>query len=81
MKKKKWYKPSSVSLGWSKDDSQTLRRKNALSSRKGDFLACGRALMSLANIHSGKYGDKETERKARSDALYFFRQHRKNKVK
>jgi hypothetical protein len=66
--KAKWFEPSSKSLNWHKEDSQTTRRRNALRSRKGSFLAVARALQALANISK----DDETARKAGSDAKYFF---------
>ena len=60
-------------MGWHKTDSQTTRRNNALKAHKGDLLATGRALMRLANITT----DRETERKARQDAQYFFARYRR----
>ncbi len=66
--KTKWFEPNSKSLDWHKEDSQTTRRRNALRSRKGNFLATARALQALANVTT----DEQTEQKARSDAKYFF---------
>jgi hypothetical protein len=65
------------SLGWNKDDKQTTRRRNALKSRRGNYLKAARALQALANVSQ----DKETVRKARADAEYFFRLHAKKKAK
>ena len=73
-KVEKWFKPGKE-IGWSKDDSQTKRRRIALKSRKGDLLKTARALQSLANVTE----DKETARKAAADAQYFYRQYRQSK--
>lgn len=70
----KWFEPGRT-LHWSKDDSQTIRRANALKSRRGNALKTARALQALANVTQ----DVETRRKATSDAQYFYRIHRKNK--
>ncbi len=67
----KWFH-AGRSLGWDKDDSQAKRRRAALASRHGNNLKAGRALQALANVTM----DPETERKARSDAAYFFRRHK-----
>ena len=64
----KWYS-SGKPLNWSKKDSQTTRRREALRARKGDYLATYRALDALAKISA----DNETARKARSDANYFLK--------
>lgn len=63
------------SLGWHKTDSQTKRRKAALSSRRGNTLSTARALGALANVTA----NKETARKARADSKYFYRLHNKKK--
>ena len=63
------------SLCWDKDDSQKVRRQYALSSRRGSPIATAKALMALSNAYNGGCGDNEVARKARSDALYFFRIH------
>ena len=76
--KNKWPEPGKT-LNWTKDTGQAKRRIAALASRKGNHLQAARALLSLSNVNSGPTGDKETARKARSDALYFFRQHNKYK--
>lgn len=75
MKKKKvikWFKPG-IPMGWKKDMLVGERRQTALMAHKGDKLATARALNALANVTA----DKETEREARKDAQYFFRQYRK----
>lgn len=66
----KWFEPGKR-LNWSKEDGQARRRRNALNSRHGSYLKAARALMALANVTQ----DEETKRKARSDALYFYRKH------
>lgn len=71
-KVKKWYEKGQ-SLGWSKNDTQSVRRRIALASRKGDALKTARALQALSNITQ----DFETKRKARADALYFYSIHRR----
>ena len=76
-KVQKWFAPSERKLGWSKDDSQTKRRKIALASRKGDLLATARALQSLANVTK----DPETKQKSAIDAQYFYRLHRQKRNK
>jgi hypothetical protein len=67
---------SGKSTGWSKTDSQRVRRDKTLKSRRGNYLAAARTCLALANINSGKYGDPETRRKANSDAQYFFAKYR-----
>jgi len=76
----KWFrkavtaKPPNTLGGWSKSQPKSERRRRALSSRprnwskKKRYLSAGRALMALANITK----DKETKRKAKADAEYFF---------
>lgn len=66
----KWYHHGK-SLGWSKDDGQIKRRRAALASRRGNYLKTARALQSLANVTT----DPTTKRRARADALYFYRKH------
>ena len=68
----KWFEPGKE-MGWKKDAPQEARRRVALRSRKGDALATGRGLMALSNVTR----DKETARKAKSDATYFFQLHKK----
>lgn len=79
LKKKKvvkWYKPK-VHSGWEKGQSNVQRRRLALKAHKKSYLSAGRSLLALANINSGKKGDKATYLKARADANYFFRMHKK----
>lgn len=71
----KWYQPTLSDTGWSKDLPEDERRTAMLQAHKGDYRAAGRALMSLANVTT----DMETSRKARADALYFYRQLRKSR--
>jgi hypothetical protein len=68
----KWFE-AGKSLGWHKDDSQQTRRRTALKSRKGNYLKTAKALQSIANINQ----DKDTSRKAKADAAYFFGMHRR----
>ena len=69
-KQGKWFE-AGRSLNWHKDDGQIKRRRAALASRHGNYLKAGRALQGLANLTT----DKDTARKARADAMYFFRKH------
>ena len=64
----KWYS-SGKPLNWSKKDSQTTRRREALRARKGDYLATARALQALANVTT----DPETRRKSEGDSHYFLK--------
>jgi hypothetical protein len=78
---KKWYKKAIMKKppynlgGWSKSQSATTRRRNALSSRpkswslKRKRLSAGRGLIALSNVTK----DKPTKMKAKQDANYFFR--------
>jgi hypothetical protein len=66
----KWFSPGKP-LNWSKKDSQTLRRREALKARKGNYLKAARALQALANVQ--KNNDPETARKAEGDAKYFLK--------
>lgn len=68
----KWFKPGRRT-GWSKDNSQTRRRRAILASRRGNYLKAARALMALSNVSQ----DKETSRKSRADSLYFYKMHAK----
>jgi hypothetical protein len=68
----KWFE-AGRSLGWHKDDSQQTRRRAALKSRRGNYLKTARALQSISNVTQ----DRETARKAKADAEYFFMMHRK----
>jgi hypothetical protein len=71
---KKWFTPGR-STGWSKDDSEAVRRRSVLKARRGNPLKAGRALMALANVTR----DEKTAKRARSDALYFFKLNRQKK--
>jgi len=70
----KWFKPGKPS-GWKKDYPADKRRRIELKAKKGDYLKAARAKMALANVTT----DKETEKKARADALYFYKEHNKRK--
>jgi hypothetical protein len=72
--KEKWFE-AGKKTGWSKLDSAEKRRRTVLKSRHGDELKAGRACLALSNVTR----DKVTHDKARADADYFFRQHRKKK--
>lgn len=71
----KWFKPSKKHSGWRKDMPMGKRRRLVLKAHKNDYLSAGRSMMALANVSQ----DKETARKSRQDADYFFREHRKRK--
>ena len=71
-KKNKWFDPG-AKLGWSKNDSQAVRRRNALNHRHNNALRTARALIALSNVTR----DPDTHRKARADALYFYRLQKK----
>jgi len=62
-------------LGWRKKDSAEKRRRTALRARQGDLLKTARALGALANVSQ----DKETVKKARADALHFYRRYQAGK--
>lgn len=68
--KRRWYRHE-THTGWKKDDTQGQRRRLALQGHGGDLLATARGLMGLANVSR----DSETARRARADALYFYRQY------
>ena len=69
-KDKRWFE-SQVETGWRKDDTEAIRRVKVLDAHKGDELASARAMQALANVST----DRETSKKARSDAKYFYRIH------
>lgn len=77
-KKKYWFKPK-THTGWDKDNKASTRRRKLLSStdkRKtmhDRYVSAARKIQALANVTQ----DKETERKAKSDAQYFFRKAKK----
>ncbi len=70
-KSERWFKPGPVT-GWDKDMASAERRRLVLEANSGDYLASGRMMQELVNVST----DKETDRKARADALYFFKKHR-----
>lgn len=59
-------------LGWSKFDSQTVRRSNVQRCMRGDLMEAGRAMEHLARTTI----DRETQQKANADAKYFFNKYR-----
>jgi len=69
----KWYKPKHHT-GWRKDQASDTRRRQLMAttdrrkSRDGRYLQAGHRANALANVTQ----DRETERKARSDARYFY---------
>ena len=71
-KSKRWYEHK-VETGWEKGMPSMKRRRLVLRAHKGDYLASGRAMQALSNITT----DKETRVRSRSDALYFFREHKR----
>jgi len=70
----RWF-AAGAKLHWSKSDTQTQRRRNALASRKGKLLPTARALQALANVTT----DPETRRKAHADAQYFYAHYKAKK--
>lgn len=72
--KKKWFKKGTEALGWEASDTQSHRRKVALRSRGGDYLAAARALQALANVQAKQ--NPGVAAKARQDAKFFFRMHK-----
>ena len=72
--RERWFSPG-VEMGWEKSQPTSTRRKLALNAHGGDKLATARALQALSNVTT----DRVTKKLARSDALYFFEQHRKSK--
>lgn len=75
-RKIKWFKPKKRKTGWSKFLPAKIRRARSLKAHKGDLLASGRSIQALANLTT----DKRTERLARADARYFFREYAKTKT-
>ena len=77
--KRKWFKPKEHT-GWKKTQSAVIRRRKVMSAtdkRKSlhdRYIEAGRKMQALANVTK----DRETRKKARQDANYFFR---KAKVK
>ena len=68
--KVKWFEKGKGAkpTGWRKEDTQTQRRRVALTSHKGKLLPTARSLMALSNVTT----DAETRRKSRADAQYFY---------
>lgn len=76
MAQDRWYQEAtegSKPLGWRKSMSQRERIRVALKARRGNVLATARALNALANVTT----DSETKRKARVDASYLYKIHRR----
>jgi len=71
-KSKQWYE-SKVDTGWEKGQPENVRRDKVLRAHKGDELASARAMQALSNVTT----DRETARKSRADAVYFFGKHRR----
>lgn len=73
-KKKKWFKPKGNLRGWKKTQKASTRRSHAIGSTSKRLtlrtrrLKAGRKLQALSNVSK----DRETKRKANSDAQYFF---------
>lgn len=59
-----------VKMGWRKDQSAAVRRREALKAHKGNVTATGRALQELSNVTT----DTRTAKLAKTDADYFFKQ-------
>ncbi len=71
-KRQQWFDPGEK-LGWGKNLPIDRRRHNALKAHKGNLLATARSLQALANVAT----DTMTVRKAREDALYFYRKYQR----
>jgi len=72
-KSKRWSGKVEVpTTGWEKDLSAKERRELVLDTFDNDYLAAGRYCQYLVNLSA----DRETDRKAKADAEYFFRMHR-----
>jgi len=76
MVKEKWFNPDERKhTGWSKNLKASIRRHRLLAStdkRKtmhDRYVEAGRRILALSNVTR----DKETSRKAKADAEYFFR--------
>ncbi len=68
-KSRRFFKPG-VKMGWRKEQSAAVRRREALQAHGGNKTATGRALQELANVTT----DARTQKLAKSDADYFFKQ-------
>lgn len=71
----KWFHPTGTLSNWHKIESIQERRADAWKSHGGDPLRIARALMALSNVTK----DKETKRKAREDARFFYAENRKTR--
>lgn len=72
-KSKQWSKGVKVeATGWEKDMPTKERRALVLEASGGDYLKAGRHMQYIVNLSS----DRETDRKAKADAEYFFRMNR-----
>lgn len=73
-KKKYWFAPK-THTGWDKDNKAVTRRRKLLDAtdkRKtihDRYVEAARMIQALANVTK----DKETAKKARADAVYFFK--------
>lgn len=78
-KRGRWFKPKKH-RGWSKDQKASTRRKTLMGStdkrksRHDRYVEAGRAMQALVNVTT----NRETRRKAQSDADYFFRKAKKS---
>ena len=77
-KRKRWFDPE-THTGWDKDFPMAKRRRLVLKAHGRDLLASARGLQALANVQ--KRINPEVSRKARADALYFFKKYEKSKRK
>jgi hypothetical protein len=66
-----WHKVPDT--GWGKEIKASVRRQRMLKAHGYDLRAAGKAMNSLANVTK----DKASQRAARADAHYFFRQQEK----
>jgi hypothetical protein len=66
-----------VHTGWKADMPMAERRRLVWKAHKGDLLASARSMQALSNVQREINPDVAV--KARSDAVYFFRLHKKSK--
>ena len=72
----KWFtKAKKTHTGWQKEQSPEVRRARLLKSHKGDYLASARSIQAVANVTK----DSATRSKARADAKYLFRMHKRGR--
>ncbi len=75
-----WFNPRDKT-GWKKDNCKEYRRRKVFESTDGRksnhnrYIEAGRKMQTLANVTE----DKETHKKAKKDADYFFKMAKKNK--